>query len=253
MVAIVDLLGVNIHPLSLEELLKYIHNSILDNRKVTILSGNARSFIFAQKYVWYKEYMNNADIIRIDGNSIRKAIKFLYKTILPDRITWADFGWELAKYSRDNKLSLYFLGGREEILKVAKLKLEIKFKDIRILGYQHGYYNKNKDSRENQNVIKNINKLKPDIVIVGFGMPIQEKWLSENRENIMSPVILTGGAVFDYLSGMVKRGPAILIKIKMEWLGRLIIEPRRLFKRYLFENSEFIYRVLIQKINLIKK
>jgi len=248
-----DLLGVNIKPLSLEELLKYIHNSILDNRKVTILSGNARSFIFAQKYVWYKEYMNKADIIRIDGNSIRKAIKFLYKTILPDRITWADFGWELAKFSRNNNLSLCLLGGEEVNVKAAKINLEKRFKGIKVIGNHHGYFNKEKSSKDNDYVIRWLNEVNADILIVGFGMPIQEKWLLENRDNIKSPVVLTGGAVFDYLSGRVKRGPSILIKMNMEWLGRLIVEPRRLFKRYLFENIEFIYRVLIQKINLIIK
>jgi len=246
-----DLLGVNIKPLSLDELLKYIHNGILDNRKITVLSGNARSFIFAQKYQWYKDYMNSIDLIRVDGNSVRIAFKFLYNQILPNRITWADFGWELAEFSRNNNLSLCLLGGGEVNVKAAKINLEKKFKGIRVIGCHHGYFNKGKNSKDNDSIIRWLNEVKADILIVGFGMPIQEKWLLENRDIIKSPVVLTGGAVFDYLSGRVKRGPSVLIKMNMEWLARLVVEPRRLFVRYLFENSEFIYRVLKQKFYLI--
>jgi N-acetylglucosaminyldiphosphoundecaprenol N-acetyl-beta-D-mannosaminyltransferase len=93
-------------------------------------------------------------------------------------------------------------------------------------------------------VLEEINQLSPDILLVGFGMPRQEKWLSENWEQIHAHVFLTGGAVFDYVSGEVKRAPKWMTDHGFEWLGRLIIEPGRLWKRYILGLPYFLFLVL---------
>jgi N-acetylglucosaminyldiphosphoundecaprenol N-acetyl-beta-D-mannosaminyltransferase len=98
-------------------------------------------------------------------------------------------------------------------------------------------------------VIDRMNASRPDIVIVGFGMPLQEDWAGRYRTRIAAPVVLTGGAVFDYVSGRLRRPPRWMTTRGLEWLGRLLIEPRRLWTRYVVGNPLFIARVLRARLS----
>ena len=95
------------------------------------------------------------------------------------------------------------------------------------------------------------NAVKPNILIVGFGTPLKERWLMENWDRIEVNVALTGGAVFDYVSGELRRAPRWMTDHGLEWLARLIIEPCRLWKRYLIGNPLFLWRVLKQRLGLL--
>ena len=119
---------------------------------------------------------------------------------------------------------------------------------LRITGTHHGYFDKHAGSPDGSAVISTINGTRPDIVIVGFGMPIQERWVAENRGRIDAPVVLTGGAAFDYISGQLRRPPEWMTKRGLEWLGRLAIEPRRLARRYLLGNPRFMVRVMWARV-----
>ena len=98
--------------------------------------------------------------------------------------------------------------------------------------------------------IKKINNLKPDILVVGFGMPLQEKWILNNQEKLLVKVIMTGGNCFRYISGKEKRAPIWMRKYGMEWFFRFIQEPRRLFKRYLIGNPLFFIRIFFDKFKI---
>jgi N-acetylglucosaminyldiphosphoundecaprenol N-acetyl-beta-D-mannosaminyltransferase len=143
---------------------------------------------------------------------------------------------------------MFFLGTRQEVVKKAATVLKEKFPQLRILGVHHGYFNKTVTSSENQEVVASINALQPDILVVGFGMPAQEKWILENRDGLNVHIIFPVGAFFDYLSREVVRAPRWMTDHGFEWLGRLWIEPRRLWRRYLMGNSLFAWRVLLQKL-----
>ena len=121
------------------------------------------------------------------------------------------------------------------------------FPKLLISGTQHGYFNKNPGDIENSNVVEIINRAQPDILLVGFGMPLQEKWLSENRESLNVKIAITCGALFEYLSGDLKRGPRWMTEHYLEWLARMIISPRRYYKRYLRDNPIFLFRIIKQK------
>jgi N-acetylglucosaminyldiphosphoundecaprenol N-acetyl-beta-D-mannosaminyltransferase len=163
-------------------------------------------------------------------------------------VTWADFAWDLAAYAETRDLSLFLLGARPGVAERAAAKLKQRFPDLHIAGTHHGYFDKALGSPQNEVVVDQINAANPDILIVGFGMPLQERWLMENWERLEASVALTGGAVFDYVSGELRRAPRWMTDHGLEWLGRLIIEPRRLWKRYLIGNPLFILRVLRQRM-----
>ena len=102
-------------------------------------------------------------------------------------------------------------------------------------------------------MVEYINRIQPDILLVGFGMPLQEKWLSKNWDSLDVKIAITCGALFEYLSGDLKRGPRWMTDHYLEWLARMIISPRRYYKRYLRDNPLFLYRILKQKYLLPPK
>ncbi|MBK9051491.1 MAG: WecB/TagA/CpsF family glycosyltransferase [Chloroflexi bacterium] len=102
---------------------------------------------------------------------------------------------------------------------------------------------------ENEFVLRKINDYQPDILIVGMGMPVQERWLYDNWEQINATAIMTSGAVFDYVSGHRQRPPLLFTDTGFEWLGRFLAEPRRLWQRYLIGNPLFFWRILKQRLS----
>ncbi len=141
------------------------------------------------------------------------------------------------------------MGAKPGVTAKAATKLKERHPNLQIVGTHHGYFDKIPDSAENEAIIAQINAVKPNILILGFGMPLQEKWLLENWDKIDANIALTGGAVFDYISGELQRGPKWMTDNGFEWLARLLIEPKRLWRRYLLGNPLFLYRVLKQRIS----
>lgn len=171
---------------------------------------------------------------------------------LPERVTYADWIWELASVAESRGWTIFFLGAKEGVAEKAAEKLTDRHPDLKIVGCHHGYFDKRPNSAENLSVLERINSGEPNILVVGFGMPRQEQWLSENWKNIDANVAMTGGAVFDYASGELKRGPDWMTQRGLEWFARLIIEPYRLWRRYLIGNPLFIWRVLKSRFDLSK-
>lgn len=232
------------------ELLNYIGNSVQEQKHTTILSGNIYAYNLAYENSWLCQFFNSASAVRLDGAGVRLGARILgYST--PPRMTWADFGWSLANYAAENRFKLFLLGSKPGIAEAAAGKLTNQAPSLEVVGTHHGYFDKTQGSEENERILSTINAVEPDILIVGFGMPLQEQWLSENRERIQANVVITGGAVFDYLSGELRRGPRILTDTGFEWLARLLIEPRRLWRRYILGNPQFLMRIVRQRLGFL--
>ncbi len=247
----IKIIGTKVSLCHEKELLDIVSQSIADRKKILVLSGNVHSFNLCYKTPWLREFFNQSDIVRIDGAGIRLGAGLLgYST--PPRMTWADLGWNLAEMAAKKGFRLFLLGAKPEVAKNAAEKLRERYPDLEIAGVNHGYFTKESGHPENEAVIEKINIEKPDILLVGFGMPLQEKWVKENYENLSSNVIFTVGAAFDYISGELERAPYWMTKIGFEWLGRMFIEPVRLWRRYVIGNPFFILRVIGQRIGIIR-
>jgi len=241
-------------PLSLcdeVELLATLREAVAAKHQIIVLSGNVHAYNLAYEHPWLCALFKQADVVRLDGVGVRIGARLLgYDT--PRRMTWADFGWSLAAYAAEHNLSLYLLGSKPGVAEAAAARLVKYAPTLRIAGVQHGYFDKQPGSVENEAVLAQINAAKPDILIVGLGMPLQERWLVENRSEIEASVVITGGAVFDYISGELRRAPRWMTDHGLEWLGRLLIEPRRLWRRYVVGNPLFLWRVLKQRFGLLR-
>jgi N-acetylglucosaminyldiphosphoundecaprenol N-acetyl-beta-D-mannosaminyltransferase len=208
-----------------------------------VLNANVRALNLAYEQPWFRYLLNRAELVYCDGAGVRLGT-MISGGHLPGRITLADWAWELAEFAAARGYSLYFLGARPGVAEKAAARLQERFRSLQIAGTHHGYFNKEVDHPENLAVVDHINRVRPDVLIMGFGMPLQERWLLENWDRLDARTALAGGAAFDFISGDLKRAPAWMNDHGMEWLGRFLIEPRRLWHRYLVGNPLFLWRVL---------
>ncbi|MFN2136689.1 MAG: WecB/TagA/CpsF family glycosyltransferase, partial [Candidatus Promineifilaceae bacterium] len=196
---------------------------------------------------WLRDFLNEANIVFCDGAGVIIGARILGKHI-PERITYADWLYQFSEFSETQDFSLFFLGAKPGVADDAARHLVSIHPNLRIVGTQHGYFDKTASSQENEEIIAKINEAKPNILILGFGMPLQERWLMDNWHTVDANVALTGGAVFDYLSGRLSRAPGWMTDNSLEWLGRLVVEPKRLWRRYLVGNPLFMWRVLNERL-----
>jgi N-acetylglucosaminyldiphosphoundecaprenol N-acetyl-beta-D-mannosaminyltransferase len=243
------ILGVSVDAVTVDELQRRLEQMVRDGEHSLVLNVNVNALNLASTLPWLREFYNTASLVFCDGAGVMLGARILGHRI-PQRITYADWMWQLAEFAELRGLSLFFLGARPGVAEEAAARLRQRFPDLNIVGTHHGYYDKSAASADNAAIIDSINAVRPDVLIVGFGMPLQERWLMENWDRIQARVALTGGAAFDYVSGMLRRAPRWMTQHGLEWLGRVLIEPRRLWRRYLVGNPSFLWRVLEQRFGL---
>ncbi len=239
------ILGVNVSALTVDELNEAIYQYSVTSQHQLVLNVNIHALNLIYEQPDLRVFFNKASIVFVDGAGVKLGAMLLGYH-LPPRITYADWMWQLAEFAEPRNLSFYFLGARPGIAEKAARMLQQRHPGLQIAGCHHGYFNKKFDHPDNKNVVAAINQLKPNILIVAFGMPMQERWLMQNWDQIDANVALTGGAAFDYVSGELQRASNMLTRTGFEWLGRLIIEPKRLWRRYLIGNPLFLWRLIKQ-------
>lgn len=245
----IEVLGVGVDPVTVDELNAEVLRLIGEDGLSLVLNANAHCLNLCYRDRALRDFLNRADVVFCDGVGVMVAAWLLGERI-PERITYADWAWRLAAFAEAEGLSLYFLGARPGVAAKAARNLEERHPALKISGVRYGYFDHAAGSRENAAVVQEINAQEPDILLVGLGMPLQERWLMENRRNLNASVALAGGAVFDYVSGELRRGPPLLTDNGFEWLARLFIEPGRLWRRYLLGNPLFLARVLRRRLEV---
>lgn len=242
----VNLLGVNVHLLQSQTIRPLIRDFISAGEKRLVLNVNCNCLNLAYENPWLRDFLNSADLVFCDGVGVLIGARILGQRI-PERIPFTDWDWGLGRESERGGYSLFLLGARPGVAERAAARLREAHPDLVIAGVQHGYFDKARDSAENQAVVRAINSARPNMLIVCFGMPLQERWLMENWSSIDANVAMVGGAALDYMAGDLRRPPVWMRRHSMEWLGRVMIEPRRLWRRYLLGNGLFLMRVLKQR------
>ncbi|MCC7044187.1 MAG: WecB/TagA/CpsF family glycosyltransferase [Acidobacteria bacterium] len=243
----VDVLGVPVDPVTVDQLHDRLRTFIQMGARATVLHANVHAVNLACTHAWFARILQQADLVFCDGAGVQLGARILGQR-LPMRITYADWMWQLAAWCDAQRLALFLIGAERGVADLAATRLRARHPDVRIVGTHHGFFDKTPGSAETMAAIRHINAARPDIVIVGFGMPAQERWVHDHRSMIDAPVVLTGGAAFDYVSGRLRRAPAWMTGHGLEWLGRLAIEPRRLMSRYVAGNPLFLARVLRERL-----
>lgn len=199
---------------------------IKDEKKCFIVTANPEIVMEARRNNNYKNIILSADFVVPDGYGILLAAKWKGKQ-LKERIAGYDLMIDLLHYANEIKARCYFLGGKLEINEQTIEKVKELYPHIVIAGHHHGYFD-----IENTTITKQVRETAPDIIFVALGFPKQEQWIFENISQFNKGVFIGVGGSFDVISGNVKRAPDIWIKLRLEWLYRLIQQPFR-WKRML--------------------
>ena len=187
----------------------------------------------------YRKILQQCDLVYPDGMGVVWA-SHLTHSPLPERVNIGDFLIPLLQLCEKKKYKIYFLGGEEGIAEKAVANLKVHAPNLQVVGMHHGYFT----DEEEKTIIKEIIQTKPEILLVGFGVPDQEKWIHQHLDEINVPVAWGVGALFEYYSGKVSRAPFWMRSHGLEWLYRLVLEPGRMWKRYLIGNLLFIMKVI---------
>lgn len=221
----------------------------LPEGKLLINTINAFSYDNARKDVLFSEALQKGDVLIPDGISIVKACHFLNAKSQPkERIAgWDLFVYEMEKLNRVGG-KVMFLGSSDAVLNLIRHRVAEKYPKIEVDTYSPPYKPEFSDE-DNEAMISAINHSNPDLLWIGMTAPKQEKWAYTHLDRLdVHCHIGTIGAVFDFFAGTVKRAPERWQRAGLEWLYRLLSEPRRMWRRYFIGNAKFIYYIMVEKI-----
>ncbi|WP_313341277.1 WecB/TagA/CpsF family glycosyltransferase [Sedimentibacter sp.] len=249
-----SIMGVRIDNKSMNETMEIIKNKIKNKEQYIIYTPNTEFVMMCYKDEEFMDLINKSHINVPDGIGLIYASK-IKKHPLKEKVAGYDLSVNMLKLANDNNLKLFVVGGKPGVAEEAMENVHKKYPNINVAGSQHGYFKgthlgKNGDDEE-LIVLDKINKAEPDILFVGFGAKKQEQWIEYNRDKINAKIIIGNGGTLDGLAGKVKRAPDIFIKLGLEWLYRLIKEPKRIKRQILL--PMFIVKVILGGKDIIKE
>ncbi|ENH98106.1 Teichoic acid biosynthesis protein [Gracilibacillus halophilus YIM-C55.5] len=236
----VSLFNINFDNYDFNDLSKFIDNSISRGDNRFIVTCNVDHIIKLRKSKSFSEVYRAADVVVADGAPIVWSSKILGKP-LKSKLSGSDILPILGSSFENKKYKIFLLGAKEGVAKKASENLKKTFPNINIVGYYSPPIGFEESSYENEKIKKMLKRAKPDILFVALGAPKQELWIYNNYQDYNIPISIGVGATLDFIAGNIKRAPVFMQKIGLEWFWRLLKEPKRMWKRYLVEDSKFIY------------
>ena len=201
----------------------------------TLITLNAALLMMMKSNPELARACNAGDIIVADGMPIVWSTKLL-GTPLADRVAGVDLMQKLLETGGEQGISVYFLGARQEVIDTLLDLCRERWPGLKIAGARNGYFGED----EHAEVIADIAASKPDILFIGMPTPFKELWGEKHRNELGAKVIFGVGGSFDVIAGYVQRAPLWMQNIGMEWFWRLMMEPRKMWKRYLVTNTQFL-------------
>ena len=230
-----SLLGVRVDPLSLAALTAAVTDAVNSGRRCVIANHNLHSICLHRRDERLRAFYRLAHLTFIDGMSIIFAGRLLgFPMRREHRVTYVDWLDPLMATAAASGWRVMYLGGARGVAHRGAAVLRSRHPRLSI-ETMHGFFDPARDGEENREVLREIRTVAPELLMVGMGMPRQEHWILENLPSLPSCVVLTAGAAITYAAGVVPTPPRWAGQIGMEWLFRLVAEPRRLWKRYLLE------------------
>lgn len=232
------ILGTEILVTNMEKTVALIEENLEALRGKYICVGNVHTTVMAHDDAHYHTVQKEAAFVLPDGKPL-SVYSRKHGYAEAERVTGPDL--MLALFARDNGLRHYFYGSSEETLAMLKEKLKRQYPKLVIAGMASPPF-RTLSAQEDNAAVEAINAARPDLVWVGLGAPKQENWMYDHRGRV-GGVMIGVGAGFDYHAGNIRRAPAWMQKLSLEWLYRLLQDPRRLLKRYLVTNTRYLYLI----------
>ena len=240
------LLNTYINNLSMTETIETIEQMILSDKKAYIVPINVDVVIKIENDQYLKKVVKEADLVLVDGKPLVWISNFYHKPVKA-KISGSDLVPLLCEKASQKGYTIYIIGGKEGIAEQAKKKLEEKYPGINIVGTYAPPFGFEKDKNELEKINQMISQNTPDILIVCFGCPKQEKWIYENIRYYNAKVSICAGATVDFLAGNIKRAPKWMSEHGLEWFYRFLQEPKRMFKRYFIDDLKILWLIFKYK------
>ncbi len=236
-------LNTEIDNLTMRETIEKVEESIEKGEQIHHVVVNAGKIVALQKDKELRESVNQADLINADGQAVVWASKFLNRP-LKERVAGIDLFTNLLALAHEKDYKVYLLGAKPAVLEAVVQKISTQYAPEIIAGYQHGYFSE----AEEKQVVADIIKSNAHMLFVAITSPKKEIFINTHKSALSRVNFIMGvGGSFDVLAGKTKRAPKWMQNSGLEWLYRLIQEPKRMWKRYLVGNTKFIYLLLKEK------
>jgi N-acetylglucosaminyldiphosphoundecaprenol N-acetyl-beta-D-mannosaminyltransferase len=239
-----NVLGVWINAVDYEAALSKIITSAKNQKKLAVSALAVHGVMTGVLDEIHRYRLNQFDLVVPDGQPVRWALNLLYQTQLPDRVCGPALMLQVCERAAKEGLPIYLYGSRDSVLEPLAKNLRDRFPNLIIAGAQPSKF-RQVSAEEKQEIIREIRDSGAAITFVGLGCPRQEVWVYEYAEELSMPVMAVGAA-FDFHAGNLSLAPKILQRSGLEWLYRLIQEPRRLWKRYVLLNPLYIVLFTLQ-------
>lgn len=210
----------------------------------TVVAANTHVATEAVLNPEYNAAISDADMVVPDGMPLVWASRLLGGTIR-DRCYGPTLMERTLDESQATGHSHFLYGATDHTLEQAQSSIATRWPETHLAGYMAAPFGELDDSAEMANVAR-INAVGPDILWIGLGCPKQELWMKRYRQHLQVPVVLSVGAAFDFIAGLKPQAPLWMQKAGLEWLFRLVTEPRRLWRRYFFRNPYFVWQFMLQ-------
>ena len=221
---------------SAQSFYEILSENLKNNRKTFVVTANPETFMISEKNEDVRKMLLDKETVMVpDGIGVLKAGKKIGYNI-EERITGIDIANELLKFGNEQKKSIYLFGSKQEVIDSMKNVIKAQYPNLKLVGTSNGYVT------DKDKVFDEIVKLEPDIVLVALGIPLQEMLIHKHLNRFKKGIFVGVGGSFDVMSGMKKRAPKIFIKLNLEWLYRIMKEPKRL-KRFYDSNIKFLFRI----------
>lgn len=221
----VNILGVKVDKVNIPSVVRKIMKFIDCEGNRVVYTPNSEMIMQAYRNDDFKNVLNSADIVTADGIGVVYASKIL-KNPISERCSGYDIACELLKHLEKSGKSVYLFGSKPGVPETAKVNIIKKHPKLNVVGVSNGYF----DEKREQEIINDINEKNPDVVFVCLGVPKQEYWIYNHKNQLNAKVFIGLGGTLDVFAGNVKRAPDIYIKLGLEWLYRLIKEPKRFIR-----------------------
>ena len=219
--------------------------------KTLINTINQYSFCIAEQDAAFKKALQQSDVLLPDGMAIVAAVKLLNGQKIK-KIAGADIHHFLLEDLNKKGGSCFYLGSSESTLLKITTRLSIEFPNITVGTFSPPYKSEFSDT-DNEQMLNAVNAFQPDVLFVGMTAPKQEKWSFAHKAHLDAKIICSIGAVFDFYAGTIVRPHPFWIQLRLEWFIRLVKEPKRMWKRYLYYGPVFIQLIVREKFNRLKK
>lgn len=239
-----NILGVGISAVDYDAAVEKIISAAREKRPFAVSALAVHGVMTGALDTIHRYRLNKLDLVVPDGQPVRWALNWLYKIKLPDRVYGPNLTLKVCEQAAQEGLNIYLYGSQIEVLEKFESNLKKKFPKLIIAGKQPSRF-RQITAEEQTEIAETIRKSGASIVLVGLGCPRQETWVFENR-NLLSMPLMAVGAAFDFHAGTVSQAPQWIQNRGLEWLYRLVQEPMRLWKRYLYLNPFYLLLIGLQ-------